>query len=1027
MDRFLKPTSCRLAVALICCAAPALADRGLEEHLLANFLTPEEIAYDAIIAQCHVHDGVCVNHAPWQSVDEIADFAARVGEPSPTPRYNIVSRIQNTATNGAVAQFSRFTVTYSFVPDGTTVASEGSVPGSTTGPSNLFSTMDAAFASLGGREKWQSLVRESLERFELFTPINFVEVTDDGAQLPGFAGSNDSGSIRGDIRIAMRPIDGAGGTRAYGLFPDVGDIVLDSGDVATWTQAAANHRALRNIVMHNVGHALGLQHVIPASPNPGGATKLMESTLSTEYDGPQQDDILACQANYDDRFGPIGSAPEASPLGTLQGDRTLFVWDASLSIPSTLAGDYFSFDLPDATLPVTVHLSPIGSSYSVGPEGGSTSTYNPRNRRDMNVRLYGQNGTTMITESNATGAGSAEVILRRDLSSTGPGVYHVRVGCSNTTAPQRYRLMVYTDSNANNFADEKDLARVEEAVGADICENAMPIDQNVIYVGTTAGATSDGRANCGNSNQSPDVWFEYTPGYAGNLDVSLCSSAYDTVLSVHRECAETEYTPAACNDDSTICSATGKTSYIQGIPVSSGLRYLVRVSGFSGISGSYALRLRGPDSYYGRENDNDANNEIDAGNGSILLAAFPTFDSGFNYGELQPQLTPFPASLGAPNIAGYQGSAPPGTPEIGFRSTAALNPGFATWRRNLGFPMRFNTIYRARFSLRTDAAAGSSNWVRARLGGDFQETNGGTDYGFVTNAAALPRGATPREVEAWHWSKNDSAGASLPGQPDQPGFAFDIIDESPSIGGHLAAMSSLTIDAIDRADLGSPVILRNRGISDVSRQDGRTPTSSGLGTFNALSGYKVGLINDPGSSVALTSSFDAPVPGAMNLTFNSPATGNQPGFAAIYVDPAVSSLEAFVKISNSKLYCMDVWISAQTSPNTTTTRPPVMRLRWTPKQVSFNQGQVSISSFNLNPDATWDGVYDNPSGLQLGGVAERYTSFWWPSLDTAAQAETDYLYFIDFVFNRTGLSAIRPTGTYSVERLTISEYFKPSI
>ncbi len=997
----------------------------LETRLLGSLLTPEQVEYYSVFSQCHTHDGVCVSHAPWTSPEEVADFVAQVPDESPTPRYSIQGRLTSTATDGAYTRFAKFTITYSFVPDGTTIQAEASVPGSTTGPSNLFATMDSAFAALGGRAKWQSLLRESLERYSRHTPITFIEVTDDGAAFPSSPGSNTPGSVRGDLRFAMRPIDGVGGTQAYGLFPNASDIVLDSGDTTLWTATAGNHRAMRNLAMHNIGHALGFQHVIPVPPSTGGGTKLMEGALTTDFDGPQQDDILACFSNYGDRLGIINSVPTAAHLGELRGDRTLSGDLLAMADPTAALSDFLSFDIPDPSRPVSIHLRPIGTAYMVGPEGGSANLFDPLNRRNLSMILLGPGGTPQVASQNATGAGNPEYLNGLSLAPYGPGRYYLQVSATANAAPQRYFVAIFNDANSNSTPDQEDLARVEEAVGADNCEDAQPIDQGVIYTGTTIGATPDGRANCGGSNLSPDVWFSYTPGFSGNLDVSLCASSFDTVLSIHRGCGETEYNPAACNDDSTACSAGAGTSFIQSQAVTAGTRYLIRVSGFSGAAGNYALLLDGPDTFLGRENDNNANGVIDWAEAPIPQAAYPTFDPGFHYGELQSAMVPFPSTLGASTIPGYQGSAPAGTPEIGFRSTAALNPGFATWRRNLGFPMRRNTIYRARLNLRTDATAGSSNWIRTRLGGDFQECSGATEYGFATNAAAVPRGATPRAVEAWHWSKNDSHGASLPGQPDEPNFSFDLIDDSPTVGGHLAACSSLTIDALDRSDLGAPVILRNRGIATVSRQDGLTPPSASLQPFGAALGYEAGIANDQGSAVTLATSTSSPVSGAMNLTFSSPQTGNQTGFAAVLVNPALAPAEAYVKVNANRVYAIDAWISSASRPNLTTTRPPILRLRWTPRQVNFNQGQLSLTAYNLNPDTSWDGVYDNPSGIQLGGFSERYTALWWPSLDTTAQPGTDYLYFIDFLFNRVGTSAIRPTGTYSIERLVLSEYEKP--
>ncbi len=400
--------------------------------------------------------------------------------------------------------------------------------------------------------------------------------------------------------------------------------------------------------------------------------------------------------------------------------------------------------------------------------------------------------------------------------------------------------------------------------------------------------------------------------------------------------------------------------------------------------------------------------------------AYPTFDNQWNYGELAAAYNSIPATLDPPTIAGYGGSAPAGTTAIGISSTAANNAGFATWRRNLGSNLVGDTLYRVRTTVNTNATVFSSNWCRIRFGGDFFSENGQAEQGYEREAASLPTNAAKTQT-LYHWVKSTSGGDSAPGQPDQPAYQFELIDVSNTVGGHNFTVANIIIDSTTRDCLGTGTVLRNRGAATLTNNDGVTPPASPT-AFNTTD-YTFAFLNDTGSTVNWTSSVTTPIAGAMNVTATTNlASTNQTGFAALFGNGA----EANVNVSNSKIYGIDVWISTTGTPNTSTTRPPTIRLRWTAEQIAQNHGQIHTVQYNLNPDENFDGVPDNANGLTGPSSAKHFASFWQPDLITANQPSTSTAYFLDMIYNRTGGTEVKPTGTYSVERLVVTEYDQPT-
>ncbi|MBK8915954.1 MAG: choice-of-anchor D domain-containing protein [Phycisphaerales bacterium] len=337
--------------------------------------------------------------------DADAGAIADVLEAQPDEQFGMFvaqgSRWSATATNGSVSVGARMTLTYSFVPDGTSI----NVAGFGQADANVIhSALDANFP--GGRTAWKAQFRRAFDRWSALTNITFVEVSDDGATFPTSAGAL---GARGDIRIAMRPL---GAPLAVNFYPQFGgDMVLDSEDVELLCSATDNFRTLHNTLMHEQGHGLGLAHVMPQS-----GTKLMEPALNTGFDGPQEDDIRAVQSIYGDAHEPnpaYGSEGFiGGPLREAAAGRIEYVV-RDLAIERAGESDWYAFTA-FAMAPIAIHVLPVGSTYDTGPQTAATTTsVNAAAARNMGLRLWRRVSAAtgqlqLLAQIDFHGAGTAE-------------------------------------------------------------------------------------------------------------------------------------------------------------------------------------------------------------------------------------------------------------------------------------------------------------------------------------------------------------------------------------------------------------------------------------------------------------------------------------------------------------------------------------------------------------------------------------------------------------------------------------------
>ncbi|MBI4602506.1 MAG: hypothetical protein HY721_11155 [Planctomycetes bacterium] len=119
---------------------------------------------------------------------------------------------------------------------------------------------------------------------------------------------------------------------------------------------------------------------------------------------------------------------------------------------------------------------------------------------------------------------------------------------------------------------------------SDACGEAPEI-RDGSFRGTTAGATADGSASCGEAATSPDVWLRYTASRRGLLVASTCGSGWDTVLSIHAACPGTMENQLACNDDA--CGTQSRAA----IRIEPGETYWIRIGAFSGLRREFLLTV----------------------------------------------------------------------------------------------------------------------------------------------------------------------------------------------------------------------------------------------------------------------------------------------------------------------------------------------------------------------------------------------------------------------------------------------------
>jgi hypothetical protein len=363
------------------------------------------------------------------------------GEDLPAP-FRLGGRWNQTATNGSAGignQGDPVTLTWSFIPDGTAIAGFN---GEAASNSSLRSFLDGRFgAGAGGADltnrPWFQLFSGSFTRWSQLAGLSYAySPQDDGASFVSPTNSPGVLGVRGDVRIGGHFIDGESGSNvlAYNFFPTTGDMVIDTGNPAFFSPNAGNNSlGTRNVIMHEHGHGIGLNHLFSNNSN-----HLMEPFISTAFDGPQFDDVLGAQRNYGDALEKAGgnnTVATATSVGAVAHGATVSrgtnADDAVIastetdfiSIDDNSDVDVFGFSVAPLSK-VTLTLTPKGPTYSEGPQNpdGSNGPESPlitSALSNLNLELIGSDGTTVLATAAATGAGFAEIISGFDILAGG--------------------------------------------------------------------------------------------------------------------------------------------------------------------------------------------------------------------------------------------------------------------------------------------------------------------------------------------------------------------------------------------------------------------------------------------------------------------------------------------------------------------------------------------------------------------------------------------------------------------------------
>jgi len=363
------------------------------------------------------------------------------------PAYDLGRRWSTTSYGSTGTQGNPIQLRWSFVPDGTPV------PGlrNDYAPSNLFASMDSKFGN--NRTLWQNQFRNSFARWSQVAGLRYAEVRDDGAAFPTSPGS--ANPERGDVRIGGRNLDNANGVLAFNYLPNIGDMVIDTSE--SWANSSNSYRFLRNVVMHEHGHGIGMLHVLPTDQ-----TKLMEPFLSTRFDGPQDDDIRGAHRYYGDPYEVNGTVATATPIDLT--NTSLVVRDMA-SLDRTGDVDFFRLTVPPSRK-ITITVTPIGGVYQVGGEDGNPpqNTIDTRAIQNLQLELRDPDGTTNLATATNNGVGQAEQIADFVLYPAG-GTFYVRVssGPGSANDVQRYELRLQTvtlptgDIDGNGCVNDLDL------------------------------------------------------------------------------------------------------------------------------------------------------------------------------------------------------------------------------------------------------------------------------------------------------------------------------------------------------------------------------------------------------------------------------------------------------------------------------------------------------------------------------------------------------------------------------------------
>lgn len=395
--------------------------------------------------------------------------------------------------------------------------------------------------------------------------------------------------------------------------------------------------ALKRLVMHEVGHALGLGHPNTNSPY------LVEVNYDTDTDplnpiaiDPRDPFADLIQSASADNMAIMsnaacGSGPEPCPAFFFTSLRNDEIGGRDVlypTVPPPPANDaYFHA--------VVIGAGSVSGTLLQATNDGGASFGTPGLPDVWFTYTASDTGTLYVDTCGTHDAAGPDTVL--SLHSSGPGTTANELTVNDDwpsgdnptacqgldNAPERDSAVILEvtqgqriwiriapfSSSLGSGAFQLELTLF--APGADPWQSATVLGLLGRRLGSLVGATNDGSASVGNPGQ-PDVWYKYTASRAGTLVVDTCGThdtgGPDTVLSLHSSGPGTTANQLVANDDwpsgsdPTACQdLDAPPSYDSAVALSvtAGQTVWIRVSQYAeytGGDGAFQLRL-------GLEND----------------------------------------------------------------------------------------------------------------------------------------------------------------------------------------------------------------------------------------------------------------------------------------------------------------------------------------------------------------------------------------------------------------------------------------